>query len=227
MPKEITTQAFEFEELDEQAKEKARDWYRECLNRDGDEWWDCCYEDFVTVAGHIGIEFDQNMRTIRTPDGQTKTIDDGPKISFSGFCSQGDGASFVGGYSCKPDAVAAIKEYAPEDRTLHQIAESLMAVQVKYLFGLKADVRRSSSSYCHENTVSIEVVDARDDGTGSDSVHADDEAAVIEALRDFMRWMYRQLEADNDARYTDEAVDDAITCNEYLFTKDGQRHEYA
>lgn len=221
MPKTITTEAYEFDELDDAAKEKARDWYRECLNYEGD-WWE--FDDFVSVAACIGIEFDQNMRTITVPGGSHKTIDDGPKISFSGFCSQGDGCSFEGSYSCKPDAVAAIKAYAPEDRTLHNIAERLMSAQQAHLFGLHARIHRISSSYCHEYTVGVDVTNARED---HDDVDEGIETDITEAMRDFMRWMYRQLEAQSDDRYCDETVDENIRCNEYLFTKEGRRHEYA
>jgi len=43
MPRQITTTVYQFDELNDKAKERARDWYREgALN---DEWWDCIYED--------------------------------------------------------------------------------------------------------------------------------------------------------------------------------------
>ena len=49
------------------------------------------------------------------------------------------------------------------------------------------------------------------------------EAIVIEALRDLARWLYRQLEREYDYLTPDEAVDEAITANEYTFTEAGRR----
>lgn len=48
--KTITKTVYEFDELNDRAKEKARDWYREhALDYD---WWECVYED----AANIGLK---------------------------------------------------------------------------------------------------------------------------------------------------------------------------
>ncbi len=52
---------------------------------------------------------------------------------------------------------------------------------------------------------------------------ADAEEAVIEALRDLARWLYRQLEREYEYLTSDEAVDEAIIANEYTFTETGRR----
>ena len=52
---------------------------------------------------------------------------------------------------------------------------------------------------------------------------ADAEDVITEALRDLARWLYRQLEREYEYLTSDEAVDDAITANEYTFTEDGRR----
>lgn len=67
-------------------------------------------------------------------------------------------------------------------------------------------------------TVSVE----RDSPTYQDMT-ADAEDAVAEALRDLARWLYRQLKREYECLTSDEAVDEAITANEYTFTATGRR----
>jgi hypothetical protein len=62
----------------------------------------------------------------------------------------------------------------------------------------------------------------RDSPTYQDMT-ADAEEMVIEALRDLARWLYRHLEREYDYLTSDEAVDEAITANEYTFTEAGRR----
>jgi len=38
-----------------------------------------------------------------------------------------------------------------------------------------------------------------------------------------MRWIYRQLEAEYTYRMSDEAIDEDIEANDYLFTVEGSR----
>jgi hypothetical protein len=45
----------------------------------------------------------------------------------------------------------------------------------------------------------------------------------IEAARDFMDWIYRQLEAAYEFEQKDETVAENIRANEYEFTAEGKR----
>ena len=57
----ITTTVYNFDELSDEAKEKARDWYREgALDY---EWWDCTYNDAATIGLKI-TSFDLDHGTI-------------------------------------------------------------------------------------------------------------------------------------------------------------------
>ncbi len=49
------------------------------------------------------------------------------------------------------------------------------------------------------------------------------EDAVIEALRDLARWLYRQLEREYEDLTSDAAVDEAIAINGFTFTAEGRR----
>ena len=185
------TDVYTFDELSESAKETAMQWYRE--GAFDYEWWD--FEDATQIGKIIGIDID--------------------KIFFSGFSSQGDGACFEGSYAYKVGSVKNLKEYAPTDKTLHQIAIDLSKAQRKYFYGLNANIKQSGHYY-HEMCTEIRVYDDYESWTDVDT-----ENSIIEPLRDFMRWIYKQLESEYDYLNSDEAVKESIEANEYEFDEDG------
>lgn len=188
--REATVVVYKFDELDDSAKETARNWYREgALDY---EWWE--FEDTKTIAIILGIGIDN--------------------IFFSGFSSQGDGACFEGEYHYEKGSVAAIKKYAPQDTTLHQIAMDLQTVQRPSFYKLSATVKHRGHYY-HENCTEIDVYRV------DDYASIEEHDAIVEALRDFMRWIYRQLESEYEYQMSDECVDEMIQCNEYEFNEDG------
>ena len=75
MPKTIEITLYQFDELSDKAKEKAANHYLE--NWMQDNWWDCTYEAMKEDGEH---NHGFNVKDIR----------------FSGFWSQGDGASWCG-----------------------------------------------------------------------------------------------------------------------------------
>lgn len=210
MPQTITKTVYSFDELSEEAKERARDWYREASAQD--EYWDSVYQDAETIAGLMGIEF--YRRNFRTVGGK---ISDEPCIWFSGFSSQGDGACFEGRYSYAKGGAAKVKAYAPLDEKLHAIAAGLQAVQQANGYRLSATVTHSGSYY-HSGCTDIDVMKNGDD-------YASDEATgeVTRLLRAFMDWIYRQLESEYEYFNSDENVDENIRLNEYAFEEEGSR----
>ncbi|GKX34104.1 MAG: hypothetical protein MnENMB40S_17220 [Rhizobiaceae bacterium MnEN-MB40S] len=212
MPEIIETTVFRLEELSDSAKDNARAWYREgAFDYD---WHDAVYEDFQQIAEILGISF--KTRTVRLMGGSTRHK---PCIWFSGFWSQGDGASFEAYYSYRKNASAEIRSYAPQDAGLHRIADVLQAVQRRNFYQLRAEASHCGHYY-HEYCMSISV--ERDSPTWQDMTE-DAEEIVTEALRDLARWLYRQLEREYDYLSSDEAVDEAIAANEYTFTENGRR----
>lgn len=198
----VTRELFTYDELDDNAKEAARNWWREGgLNY---EWWDSTIDDFRTIAGLMGITIDHK------------------EIFFSGFWSQGNGASFYGEYAYRQGAAKSVREHAPQDEELHRIADTLQAIQRRYFYQLSATVRRAygAGNYCHENTVEVTVSDRHGELDGIEA--ADTIDAVTEALRDLMRWLYRTLEKEYEFLNSDEQVAETIEANEYEFTENGE-----
>lgn len=162
-----------------------------------DQWFDFVYEDIKDCAKQIGIDID--------------------KIYFSGFSSQGDGAMFEGSYRYSKGCRTAIKQHAPQDAWLHQIAEDLFQVQRKYFYTVQAQVQHRGHYY-HENCTAWSI--DNDEYFGGDVNENEDD--VIEPLKDFMRWMYKQLEKNYDYLTSKEAITETLESNEYDFNEYGE-----
>lgn len=205
----IETTVYQFDELTEGAKEKAREWWRGLAFSDSCDW-EHVYEDADQCAAILGIEIDRrNYRTIGGKSGSE------PAIYFSGFWSQGDGASFDGRYRYVKGAVKAIREHAPEDKDLHAIADQLQAIQKRHFYRLYS--RISADSRGHWLTVETE-----DRENQYKDLRGDDDS-IKELMRDFANWIYKQLAREYEYQTADEQVDDCIIANEYEFTEDGER----
>lgn len=212
MPEIVSTSVYRLDELSASAKEAARSWYRQCAPYD--DWHEFAFDDFVRIAGILGIDI--ATHPVRLHGGGTRSA---PRIWFSGFSSQGDGACFEGSYSYAKGAMARIRDHAPQDKELHRIADALAAIQRRNFYQLEAGIRHRGRYY-HEYTMAIAV--DRASPTDQDMT-ADAEEAVTEALRDLARWLYRQLEREHDYLTSDAVVDESILANDYSFTEAGRR----
>lgn len=212
MPEIISTTVYRLNELSGAAIEHARDWYRRSAPDDG--WEESVFEDFAQICAILGV--DLATQPVRLYGGGTRQE---PRIWYSGFSSQGDGACFEGRYHFAPGAARAIRAHAPQDRELHRIVDGLAAVQRRNFYQLSANIRHEGRYY-HEFTMAIAV--ERDAPTGQDMTsNAEDQ--IIELLRDLARWLYRQLEQEYWHQLSDPVVDEAILANDYCFTEDGAR----
>lgn len=193
---ELTT--YGYRELSSKAKEKARAWFREGLEYDGE----CQNEDSKQCAAFLGFDV--------------------KNIWFSGFSSQGDGACFDGTWCARDVNATALKEHAPIDSTLHRLADEFERIAKAFLFASFTVAHRGY--YCHKfcTDFTFSIVDENgDEITGNDADKA--ERDLTEASRDLMEWIYCQLEKDYYWRVDDEQIADSIECNGYAFTVDGKR----
>ena len=212
MSRIIETTVYTIDELSDEAKDAARCWYRQAGIHD--EWYDFVYEDFETICEILGVTL--ATTPVRLYGGGTR---EKPQIFWSGFASQGDGASFAGRYSYARGAARAIRAHAPQDTELHRIADELQAIQRRNFHQLHAPIRQSGR-YCHEYTMAIEV--ERDSPTWQPMTDGAEDT-VIEAMRDLARWLYRQLEREYEYQTSDETVDEALSVNGLTFTANGTR----
>lgn len=211
---EDTKTEFSFDELDERAKQKAREAYTSG-DYPGYEWWDYTYEDAVSMGNKIGIYIDHKDR--KTHGGGSVRE---PQIHFSGFSSQGDGACFSGDYRFVPDAVKNIESEC-NDKELLRIASELTVLQMtRRLLGhdyFSATIT-TSGRYSHSGTMSVDL-HVNDENEDYDSTGQIQEE-VQQLMRDFADWIYKNLEAEYDHLTSDEYVDERLA--EESFDEDGE-----
>lgn len=213
----IEVNLYQFEELSDKAKGRARQWYRDCSAGDN-TFAEPVIEEAIEIGKRLGVSI--AMRSHQYSGGKTRTS---PCVWWSGFWNQGDGASFEGSYkAADQSALVAIKDYAPKDEKLHAIAQRLDALQGKYDHRLTANISRNDQRYCHAYTMQIDasVTTAEDDDV---AVPVEDERELLHAFRDFANWIYRELEDAYNFDSSDEHVDEMIRINEYEFYADGRR----
>lgn len=166
------------------------------------EWWDCVYDDFREDMEKAGIHVGD--------------------MSFSGFWSQGDGASFTG--------------YINDNKLFfeqHKLTDSYpwLTKLLSHDGGFVLTIERTSHHYVHEYTVGVDLSYADnfyhvlpDDGVRAAVIeqwneHLEAEYnticdAVTDIIRDYCRDLYRRLEEEYNYLTSDEAVWEAIVANE-------------
>jgi hypothetical protein len=214
--KTIEIKAYEFNELSDKAKEKARDWYREHVNCGDTGWSECTIEEAVTQGNLMGITFKE--RRVPLMSGKTRGE---PCIYWSGFSCQGDGACFEGTWRAgdvQADKVADGWGDDPATTEIKRIASVFGEIAKEWPTASFAVTHRGR--YYHEYCTEFDVMLDEDPDMVWDYAVVEE---LIETARDFMKWIYRQLEKEYEYRNSDECVDEEIEANEYLFTEDGKR----
>lgn len=210
MSRTKTITLYQFDELSDAAKEKARDWFREA-SIDDDFWHESAIDDFATqLAPLLGWAIDK-------PRGQRT----GHAVYFSGFSSQGDGASFEGSWAASAVKGKQAAGNMPDDAKWQQIAAEYARIAAAYP-DATASVK-TTGRYSHSGCTEFDVFD--NDESESAAYPCTDELRdeFVQLSRDLMDWLYRQLEGEYEYQNADEQIDETIRCNEYEFTADGKR----
>ena len=220
----IETTVYEFQELPEPAKERAREWYRRAS--DGDNYFaESVIDDAAEIASMMGLDICQ--RPVKLMGGGTRYE---PSVYWSGFGSQGDGACFAGTWRAsdvKPGAVSAHVGNSEPCQEIKRIAAEFERLALA--FPTSSFSVRHTGRYSHERSVSFDLDSGLDYGEETPETKAQDMAwetaqeDLREAARDFMNWIYRGLETEWDYQNADTQVDESIMANDYTFTEDGAR----
>jgi len=204
----ITKTLYKFPELSDSAKRRAIQDHLESDPLGHYEWWDCVKEDWKEKLGEMGYS----------------DID----IRFSGFWSQGDGASFTGTCAFTLDHLA---------KRFPEIYTALCASRLKGEIHfdpseiITAAITRIDHGHAHEHTVSCgeSCIEAYFNDQGKDSINVhisalecEAEVAITEEVRDLSRDIYSDLEREYDYLTSEEQVSEHLTINEYTFNKEGE-----
>ena len=218
----VETKVYTFDELSDEAKEKARQWWRESEAESGDNFWsECVTDEAVEQAKLMGIEIDRREWTNSHGFKGSE-----PKIYWSGFCSQESGACFEGSWyasDVKPGKVADGWGEDPATTEIKRIAAVFEEIAKEYpeaWFRVK-----QSGHYSHRFCTEFDVGfgDEQDEDENKEEVMSALENVLIENARDFMLWIYNQLEREYDGRQEDEFIEEEIKANSYEFEEDGSR----
>lgn len=196
--------SYKYNELSEESKSNARNWYRE-VSADDQDWSECVIDDAKDLGRVVGW-----------------TIED---IHWSGFWSQGDGACFTGTWY--PQDVQPVEKLGIINDKLTRILEVFQGVVVTNKLipaaALESVVVTHSSRNSHSHSVDFSFGWADEDEDDDDWTRVNNaEEHFRQAAQDFMDWIYRALEAEYEHINSDEYVVDAIECNDYRFDEQGE-----
>jgi len=140
-----------------------------------------------------------------------------PKIAYSGFCSQGDGLSFVSEkWQYKKGMLDKLGKITQELCFLN-VSKQLQVMAKNTGYKLQFSVKRISNFYSHENTVQIE------NNPYSDFSLSDDQDDILTTLKNCLcRVFYRMLEKDYDYQLSDEYIIESLLANDVLFLESGK-----
>lgn len=220
-----TTTVYQFDALDERAKERARDWYREGMTSPDDWQADTVLDDAARLAALFGLNI--RTRPVKLMGGSTRYD---PDVYYE-VCDRNEGLTFAGSYRYRKGSVRAVAAEAPSSWTdresgetkthksneeLNRIVKALADVQRRNSYRLTASASHGRSR-SHFMDISVEYDDYRTNGT------ADAIDVVTQCLRDFAAWICANLAAEYEYQSSAECIDETIRANEYEFTEEGKQ----
>ena len=212
---------YSFGDLSPKAQQNALDNNRD-INVDYDGWEDGVTEEFKEDMGEIGI--------------------DDIKIEYSGFYSQGDGASFTSdeidtrklfnavgiksndALNMEVDderSTGANKNFYDLLDTMEDIGQ-LERNRIKPE-EIRVTIERTDSSHVHYNTIraNVEIWDEPDGWEEPYEFKEDLEDKVTEYVRDLCKDLYRELEKEYENLTSDESIREILMDNSYKFDEKG------
>jgi|SRR5579872_125824 len=201
MPKTVEITTYSFDELDDAAKEKAREWFREGMY-ECDQLSELLEQDL----GYYGF--------------------DGFKCYFSLNYCQGDGVDFEGvvdiGEIMKAGDEGNISTL--KDASEYQELCDAIRKAEAHEFEISAEIKHEGH-YHHYNSMRVEVELHGEVRFTNEHLALQDE--LQRTLSQYASWVSKQLEKlgyeDIEYQNSDEVVDENIRINEYAFTKSGSR----
>lgn len=193
--REITVKVYRFHELNDTAKEVAREWFKGWGDYPDQGWWEGVYEMWKEKLEKLGFT--------------------GPEIRFSGFWSQGDGARFT----CKSvDLLKWLKERPEKEKEYSSIIGHVKDDSIEMM------VSATTSSYVHQHTAKAEITKCFDSELSEEQSNLVNalECDVEDDRLSLSNQIYKDLEKEYEYQVSDECVDELITANGYEFEESGK-----
>ena len=223
--------SFQFDELSPDIQKKVLNYYRETYEENiFDGWYEDVIENFESKLKNLGLE-----------DIESR---------FSGFWSQGDGASFTAkvrdvekflmdGIKLKPGKW--FDYHYPKEKEEDEIDDLIsgfeeLGINSKIIPLVPDDfwisIKRNFSHYVHENTINADLdVEEPLEGRDLDASQQREfktwleslENSITEWARKKSRELYSELENEYKFINSDEAIQEWIDSMGYEFTRDGEK----
>lgn len=191
----IEKMVYQYAELNDKAKEKARDWYRECVAQD----WEPDLGDAATCLGFLGFTVDTDT---------SGRIDIGYSIGYT----QSDFANFAGNWKAEDVDMAGLQEYAPVDEKLKAMCVRAMTMLLTWPTSCGYIGREARGG------TFVDWADERPDGGSNDELFDSLKGLAADACS----WLYDQLRTEYEFRTSEEQLTEGIEANEYEFDEDGK-----
>lgn len=208
-PRTVTATAYYYDGLSDEAKKTAIEKSRNCCVEYYD-WWDYVYswykDEILPSEG-----FEVSKRGNGNDDA----------MYFSGFWSQGDGASF--------EAAVNVHKFMKAHKLCNEFRSLAHWAREGYAWATITQ----SGRYYHANTMSIKIEFenyAIENVQSADRAEAqldELESLILSRARELANKLYRDLEKDYWAMTKDGYVAEHIQINEYLFWSNGEPAHFA
>jgi hypothetical protein len=195
---------FTFDELDNSAKDRVREWHSERLC--DYEWWDCCEEDFKQTAKEQGFDVDEAHFSL-------------------GYC-QSDFASFNGSFSVEGKAAEDL--LGETDLRRWSLIKADAALEHGIVVTLYIDAKIKDSFVQHFEALIVEeepakhVPDSVEEAFSDFSYEVELSDTITELARDISHDYYKSLREEYEYQTSDEAISKACEANEWLFDENGK-----
>lgn len=206
---------YSFDELNETARARVRDWYKQRMIPA--DWDVPIIQDAAHCGDCMGIEIDD--------------------IHYDGLLTKKGGVAFEGTYTYSQDAHRAVRKVAPNDKNLHAIADALQSIETLYWASthtaspgqLSARVEVTKSEEGHaEPEIYVDLTDEKRvsiDEVQTGHGYAEPDVATVRGItalmKMFMNWIYQDLCEGYRRELSDEYIGETVTEDGYLFTEDG------
>lgn len=186
-----TTSVYTLKELSDEAFRKAIDDNRD-INVDHD-WWSIIYEGAIENLEKMGFN--------------------NPSINFTGFWSQGDGASFT----CES---IDLNTFLTSQKKVTEFAPLYV-----FFDNVTAKIKRTGAHYVHANMIDASISEYcshyDENQEKIETLWIDLENLLTKIAREESEKIYKDLEHYYDDLTTEDAIADALESNDYDFTADG------
>ena len=160
-----------------------------------DGWYEDIIVDFCdNICPHLGLDVSYK------------------DVEFTGFWSQGDGASFTGNFFLRDINLTDLKASVPTEVELHQLAAELQVLAEAHP-NIEGHIDRFPSLYSHSNTMGTGYWSSESHYNEETEAFAPYEDQLLHTFRQLADWLYSRLNETYDfylADATAQAWSDAI-----------------